>query len=82
MRRVVKQDIFRVHRPETMGLGVMVLLGGLIPLLGSILLTSAVVGAVLLYRQLQEVTLVTVSRQPPSERPPEHEYPQGGQAHG
>ncbi|MGD9645368.1 MAG: EI24 domain-containing protein [Pirellulales bacterium] len=51
--RPQKIQFARQHWPATLGLGTMVLLANLVPILGGILLTTAVVGAVLLYRDLR-----------------------------
>ncbi|MBX9788425.1 MAG: EI24 domain-containing protein [Pirellulales bacterium] len=47
-----KHGFARQHWPATIGLGVTVLLANLVPILGGVLLTTAVVGAVLMYRDL------------------------------
>jgi uncharacterized protein involved in cysteine biosynthesis len=52
MRSVDRRAIADRHRGHTLGLGAAVLLFNLIPLVGAIILTTAVTGAVLLYRQL------------------------------
>jgi CysZ protein len=54
LRRAEKQEFFRLHRPETLGLGAAALLFNLVPVLGAILLTTATAGAVLLHRKLSE----------------------------
>jgi uncharacterized protein involved in cysteine biosynthesis len=51
-RRAEKREFARRHRAPTLGLGTAVALMTFIPLLNAILLTTAVVGAVLLYRKL------------------------------
>lgn len=50
--RPQKHQFARQHWPATIGLGVVVLLANFVPILGGILLTTAVVGAVLMYRDL------------------------------
>ena len=52
-RRQEKQEFLKGHRASVLGLGVAVLLVSFIPVVGAVLLASAVVGAVLLYRRLQ-----------------------------
>ena len=47
-----KHQFARQRWPATVGLGVVVLLANFVPILGGVLLTTAVVGAVLLYRDL------------------------------
>jgi len=51
--RRVQRQFARQHRAATLGLGAGVMLITFIPLLSSVLLTSAAVGAVLLYRKLE-----------------------------
>jgi uncharacterized protein involved in cysteine biosynthesis len=51
--RAERRDFHAAHRPEVLGLGTTVLLCGLIPLVSSVLLTTAVVGAVLLRREVK-----------------------------
>lgn len=51
-RRSEKQEFIRKHRLETLGLGTSVFLANLLPLAGAVLLSTAVVGAVLQHRQL------------------------------
>jgi len=52
MRREEQRAFSARHRWHTLGLGASVLLFTLVPVLGSILLTTAAAGAVLLNRQL------------------------------
>lgn len=52
MRRREKWQFARAHRGHTLGLGAIVLLLNFIPVLGSVLLASAAVGSVLLYRRI------------------------------
>jgi uncharacterized protein involved in cysteine biosynthesis len=52
-RRQEKKAFTRRHRFQTLGLGAAVFLANLIPLLGAVLLATAVVGAVLLHRRLE-----------------------------
>ena len=52
MRRKEQRAVAKRHRPATLGLGSTVLATALIPVVGAVLLTTAVVGAVLLYHQL------------------------------
>jgi len=52
-RRDEKWTFLKANRPYTLGLGSVILLVGLIPLIGSIFMTTAVVGAVLLYHELE-----------------------------
>jgi uncharacterized protein involved in cysteine biosynthesis len=51
--RPQKHQFARQHWPAMIGLGTTVLLANLVPVLGGILLTTAVVGAVLMYRDLR-----------------------------
>jgi CysZ protein len=51
-RRPDKRRFCREHLPHTLGLGAVVFLLQLIPLVGALFLTTAVVGAVLLHRRL------------------------------
>jgi CysZ protein len=51
-RRAEKLAFCRRHRAHTLGLGAAVFLVSLVPVLGSVLLTTAAVGAVLLHRRL------------------------------
>jgi CysZ protein len=51
--RRVQREFARRHRGYTLGLGASVMLVTLVPLLNSVMLTSAAVGAVLLHRQLE-----------------------------
>jgi CysZ protein len=53
VRRQQRLDLVREHRWETVGLGGAVLLFGFVPFLGSVLLATAAVGAVLTYRRWQ-----------------------------
>lgn len=53
LRRDEQRQVLRQHRPQVLGLGASVLLFNLIPLVGSVLVTTAVVGAVLLHRRLR-----------------------------
>jgi CysZ protein len=58
MRRDEKWAFLKRHRPYTLGLGFATLLVALIPLVGPIFMTTAAVGAVLLYHELEpSVTL-------------------------
>lgn len=52
MRRKEKHAFCRRNRWHTLGLGTVVLLLGLVPLLGALVLTTATTGAVLLHRRL------------------------------
>jgi uncharacterized protein involved in cysteine biosynthesis len=52
LRRGDKRAFTRKHRPETLGLGAMVLGLNFVPVVGNLLLTTAVIGAVLLHRRL------------------------------
>ena len=52
-RRQEKQEFLKSNRASVLGLGVAVLMVSFIPVVGAVLLASAVVGAVLLYRRLQ-----------------------------
>lgn len=58
MRRAEKWKFLRAHRPYTLGLGLITLVVGLIPLIGPIFLTTAAVGAVLLYHDLEPLSVV------------------------
>jgi CysZ protein len=53
-RRAEKLAFARRHRGQTLGLGAAVLLFNFVPLLGPVLLTTAVAGAVLLHRELEK----------------------------
>jgi CysZ protein len=53
MRRDEKRTFLKAHRPHVLGLGLATLAAGLIPLLGPIFMTTATVGAVLLYHELE-----------------------------
>jgi CysZ protein len=53
-RRKDKRAFARQHRPQVLGLGLIVFLFNFIPILGSVMLTTAATGAVLLHRQLIE----------------------------
>lgn len=55
MRRADKRAFARRHRPQTLGLGATVLLMNFIPIVGSVFLTTAAAGAVLLHRRLREM---------------------------
>jgi uncharacterized protein involved in cysteine biosynthesis len=52
MRRKEKHAFCRRHRWHTLGLGTVILLLGLVPFLGALVLTTATTGAVLLHRRL------------------------------
>ena len=52
MRREDKRNFARDHRAQTLGLGSAVFVLSFIPIVGSVLLTTAVAGAVLLHRKL------------------------------
>jgi CysZ protein len=65
-----KQQLARRHWPATVGLGMMVLLANLVPILGGILLTTAVVGAVLMYRDLDPVKAASAGPKDVTTRPP------------
>ena len=52
-RRHEKKDFIRRNRYYTLGLGAAVFLANFIPLVGAVLLATAVVGAVLLHRRLE-----------------------------
>ena len=51
-----RREFAREFHDQTRGLGLIVLLLGLVPLVGAIVLTNAVVGAVLLHRRLRPTT--------------------------
>jgi uncharacterized protein involved in cysteine biosynthesis len=53
LRREAKRDFAARHRSQTLGLGAAVLGFEFVPLVGPLVLTTAVVGAVLLHRSLQ-----------------------------
>lgn len=53
MRRQEKIALAKANRPQTLGLGATVFVFNFIPVLGSVVLTTAVVGAVLLHRNLR-----------------------------
>ncbi len=52
-RRDEKWKFLKAHQPYTLGLGFVTLLVGLVPLIGPIFMTTAVVGAILLYHELE-----------------------------
>jgi CysZ protein len=52
IRRDERRKFIKAHRPYAVGLGLATLLAGLIPLIGPIFMTTATVGAVLLYHEL------------------------------
>jgi CysZ protein len=54
LRRADKRAFARRHRPQTLGLGATVLLMNFIPIVGSVFLTTAAAGAVLLHKRLRE----------------------------
>jgi CysZ protein len=54
MRRAEKRDFVRRNRFHTLGLGASVMLLILIPMVGAVLLTTAVTGSVLLYHRLHD----------------------------
>lgn len=56
MRREEKWRFLKAHRPYTLGLGFATLLVGMVPLIGPIFMTTATVGAVLLYHELEPRT--------------------------
>lgn len=45
-----RREYYKVHRPETIGLGLASLLGLFVPLAGAVFLTTATIGAIVLYR--------------------------------
>jgi uncharacterized protein involved in cysteine biosynthesis len=53
-RRAEKVAFARGHRGQTLGLGAAALVLNFVPLLGPVLLTTAVAGSVLLYRELEK----------------------------
>jgi CysZ protein len=53
MRREEKWKFLNTHRPNTLGLGFATMLVAIIPLIGPIFMTTATVGAVLLYHELE-----------------------------
>lgn len=53
MRRDEKWRFLKAHRPYTLGIGFATMLFGIIPLIGPIFMTTATVGAVLLYHELE-----------------------------
>jgi CysZ protein len=53
--RTAKRQFARQHRPQVLGLGAIVLLISFVPIIGSVLLTTAATGAVLLHRRLEAV---------------------------
>jgi CysZ protein len=53
-RRAEKAAFARRHRSQTLGLGAAALLLNFVPLLGPVLLTTAVAGSVLLHRELEK----------------------------
>jgi CysZ protein len=50
-----KREFAMRHREQTLGLGACVFLFGFVPILGAVLMTTAVVGAVLMHRDLEPV---------------------------
>lgn len=51
--RTARSQFAKRHRPQVLGLGAIVLLISLVPIIGSVLLTTAATGAVLLHRRLE-----------------------------
>lgn len=49
-----RRAMIRKHLPETVGIGVMTLPLGLIPIVGGLVMAGSVIGAVLLYRELSD----------------------------
>jgi len=71
MRRKEKRAFCRRHRWHTLGLGTVVMLLGLVPLLGALVLTTATTGAVLLHRRLAgNTTPLSPAVGPPEVREP------------
>ena len=62
--RMAKRQFAKQHRPYVLGLGAIILLISFIPIIGSVLLTTAATGVVLLHRQL-EWPASPVPRPPP-----------------
>lgn len=58
-KRYEIRDFCHGYRVQTLGLGAAVLLFSLVPLVGAILLTTAVTGTVLLHHELQDVSEAT-----------------------
>lgn len=54
MRRREKRAFARKHRPQVLGLGTTVFLMNFIPIFGSVFLTTAAAGAVLLHKRLRD----------------------------
>jgi len=54
VRRKEKRAMARQHRPRVLGLGAAVFLMNMVPIVGSVFLTTAAVGAVLLHRRIRE----------------------------
>lgn len=52
-RRQEKREFTRRHRAHTLGLGATVFMVSFVPVVGSLILATAAVGAVLLYRRLE-----------------------------
>jgi CysZ protein len=74
-RRSAKRAFCRRHRPETLGLGATVLLMNFIPLVGSVFLTTAAAGAVLLHKRLREAEATPVPPTLPHPPLPPHHPP-------
>ena len=55
LRHAEKRAFCNRHRPQVLGLGATVLLMNFVPLAGSIFLTTAAAGSVLLHRRLREI---------------------------
>lgn len=60
LRRGEMREFARRHRAQTLGLGTMVTLMALVPLVNAVLLTTAVTGAVLLHRRLAGMSVPSV----------------------
>jgi uncharacterized protein involved in cysteine biosynthesis len=65
--RAAKRQFARRHRPQVLGLGAIVLLISFVPIIGSVLLTTAATGVVLLHRRL-EASAQPVHHPPPVPR--------------
>jgi CysZ protein len=62
MRRDEKWRFLKAHRPYTLGIGFVTLVVGMIPLIGPIFMTTATVGAVLLYHELVPMPQLTIDK--------------------
>ena len=69
LRRAEKRAFGRRHRAHTVGLGAAIFLFNLVPVVGSVVLSTAAAGAVLLHRRLQAAGAIA-GVAPPVGQPP------------